>query len=572
MKFIAYLPNDDFVVVDGFMIFKIIWEVGEFGSKVFLASANLDSLAKELALGMVDYVASIVPCKNHFTWVFDGRERELEKIGLSKKRKTEARLLNKAMNLYHLSTMHGAKGSAKEIFNKRFVFSSEFFDFVLATIQQQVGHQVFMAPGEADFAIAKICNDYPQRVVVLSSDADYLTFTKCKGVICPRKDQRAMYNREKVLQHLGCTANELMVAVCYNGQDHVKKVSKFSIKRCLTLFRKSKENLVTLEQLFDCLAQEARKSKKDNPDAMIEETSLCKEQGMRLIKLFQKGTNCIAIKSPDPEKLNGSMPEWKKFVLEKDEKGVLRRPLLKAKVIDGVRPVLHKKNISHEQFLLNQRVARYKQATERVEKKSIKFNFNVFRLQEHPAYKFTEKELNRDEDDDDDDEYDEEGDEDDDDQEGEEDDDEQEENGGDDHYDDDFIVAAVGEGKSNLSDAQLELFKQQALHQVRCRDFGSMDTILLPVLKDNGFSAYASQAVKNIKVTLMRDYKFVLQYTITIDGQKQYSHGSYPEALGHGCQGFEENHHYFAKENRIGNEEKGSRKFGEIRSIFQTYL
>ena len=387
------------------MIFRIIWEVGGFGSQVFLASGALDSLAQELAIGMVEYVTSIIPYKDQFTWVFDGRERELEKIGTQKKRKTEAQLINKGMNLYHASTLHGAKGSAREIFNKRFVFPSEFFEFVLGTIQQQAGHQVFMAPGEADFAIAKICNDNPQRVVVLSSDADYLTFTKCKEVICPRKDQRSIYNREKVLHHLGCTANELMVAVCYNGQDHVKGVSKFNIQRCLNVFRDSKENLVTLEQLFDCLAQEARKSKKENLDALIEETRVCKEEGIRLIQLFQKGTNCKAIAwldSLDPEKLNDAMPEWKKFALEKDDNGALRRPGLKAKVIDGIKTVVPRKNISHEQFLLNQRVARNKQATERVEKKSIKYSFNVFSLQEHPAYNFTEKELNAEEEDDED--------------------------------------------------------------------------------------------------------------------------------------------------------------------------
>ena len=502
VDFIAELPPDCFVAIDGFMIFRIIWDVGGFGSSVFLELEKMDALAGKLALGMVEYVENMIPCKEKFIWVFDGRERELEKSKVQMKRKKEAHFLGKAMHLYFASRMHGAKGAAMEILNKRFAFSSEFFHFVLATIQQRVGHHVFMAPGEADFAIAKICNIYPQRVVVLSSDADYLVFTKCKEVICPRTEQRSIYNRQKVLDHLGCTANELMVAVCYNGQDHVQGVTKFGIKRCLDVFRKSKEDLETLEDLFDCLAKEVGKSKKDNLEALIEETVVCKEQGMRLIQLFQQGTDYMEIKkdSLDPEKLNAAQPEWKKFALEVDEKGAFRRPQLKAKAIDKILPIVPKKNISHEQYLLNQRMARQYQATKRVEEKSLELSFNVFNLQEYAAYDFTDKELNGEEEED---EEEEEGEE----EEGEE--DEVEENGEDDSAEDDnddLIVAAAGELKSNLSDAQMELFKQQALHQVRCRDFGSMDAIVLPELREHGFSAFTSQAVKNIKVILMRDY------------------------------------------------------------------
>ena len=478
------------VAVDGFNILRIIWSARGYGSKVFLGSSNhLQELAINLSQQMAKYVEEMCPDREEpFHWFFDGNKREMEKLREQKSKKTESKMLNKALHHIFVSTKHDAPAIGKAILNDRFFAHSPFLDCVLATLNALPKHVVLQAFGEADFAIARFCDLNKSTVVVISSDSDYLAFTNCLGVIVPQVDRRSYYSKQQVLDDRGCTAMEQMVAVCFNGQDHVHGVKGYGIARCIKAFHKCKKQLKTLEEHFDYLVQFIKKKskKKENPVIVAEAADLCKEEGMRLIQMFTEGKIWQdSIPTFDQASRKLAMEKealYLKFAKEEDENGIPRRPMLRAKLVDGYRnPLPVKKTMTHEEHLMNQRVCRFVEATNAVSKKARSMNFNILEAQSRQVYKFTEKELCSDSDSNDSDS---------DDSDEEEETEEEEEEAFD-------VSDKVGD---SIPKEKTELHRQMALNQIISRDFGSMHQILLPELVQSKFPEYMSQGIKLIKV------------------------------------------------------------------------
>ena len=474
------------LAVDGFNILRIIWSAHGYGSRVFLASLiALTGLAKMLAQEMAKYIEAMCPDRGEepYYWTFDGNQREMEKLGEKRSKKIEATMLSKALFHIFVSDRHDGTAIGTRILNGRFSYPPAFLDCVLATLKDMPKHVVLQANGEADFAIARFCN-LNKKTVVVSSDSDYLAFTNCLGVIVPQVDRRSYYSKQAVLDDRGCSAMEQMVAVCFNGQDHVHGVKGYGIDKCIKAFQKCKKKLTTMEEHFDYLVQFIKKKskKKENPLVMAEAADLCKEEGMRLIQMFIEGKewhDSTANFDEASSKLAAEEALYLKFAKEVDENGILRRPMLKAKLVDGYRNPVVKKTRTHEEHLLNQRVGRIVEAKNAVSKKARSLQGNIVTVQSLLAHKFTKEELANDEDSDSDDS-------DDSDEEEEEEEDE-----------DNEASDKVGD---SIPKTKVELHRQMALNQMISRDFGSMHQILLPELALFKFPEYMSQAVKLIKV------------------------------------------------------------------------
>ena len=239
--------------IDSPVIFCIIWFWKQFGSRVFKAS-NYRPLAKEFAALMSSYIEELLPDAENLHWLFEGPKPEkAKKRNINSARKL-AKTFNKAVNMAFLSTKNGHERIANGILNRAFFPPPKFTEMVMYELLALNKGTVLQAAGESDYAISRLCNE--RKTIVVSSDSDFLVFSKCDALINPTYKQvddesyinsiyllfqysryRCIVNRQEMLRELNCNEAQLKVAAAFSGQDHIAGVGGFGIKKTLDRIR-----------------------------------------------------------------------------------------------------------------------------------------------------------------------------------------------------------------------------------------------------------------------------------------------------------------------------------------------
>ena len=197
-------PSEDILyAIDSPMIFRIIWYWKQFGNRVFKA-CNFSELAKEFADSMSRYMEDLLPDAKNLYWTFEGSVPEKAKKRNHNSAKKLAKTFNKAINMELRSTKHGHEGIAKGMLNRAFFPPSKFTKEVMYHLRELNKGTVLQAAGESDYAISGICNRW--KTIVVSSDSDFLVFSKCVALINPTYRQVTdkgyiQFNSYSILKH-----------------------------------------------------------------------------------------------------------------------------------------------------------------------------------------------------------------------------------------------------------------------------------------------------------------------------------------------------------------------------------
>ena len=175
------LPKDVPVIIDMSVVIRILWERFRGGSKLFFTE-QLGSLVFLFYREIESYLETIIGGRERIL-VFEGDCPEKQKLGRTYSVKGKARLLSKAIKLIKISPEEMAP-IGQAILDKNVSPFGRFSDLLMAHFSKS--YQVFKAKGESDYCISHLINERFNDAAVLSSDADFLLFSRCKVLITPQ--------------------------------------------------------------------------------------------------------------------------------------------------------------------------------------------------------------------------------------------------------------------------------------------------------------------------------------------------------------------------------------------------
>ena len=182
------LPATTPVIIDVAVIVRILWVQHKGGSTSFFAN-RIGPLAALFDEQMEIYLSRFLGNRKR-VYVFEGNSPEKTKIRTRLECKSRSKLLSKSIKLLKLGPEY-LKGAGESILNQVVQPSAQFWDALLYRLARK-GETVYKAVGEADFCISHLLNTDFATAAVVSSDADFLLFSKCEYLITPQYRYNAL--------------------------------------------------------------------------------------------------------------------------------------------------------------------------------------------------------------------------------------------------------------------------------------------------------------------------------------------------------------------------------------------
>ena len=176
--------KDSTFIVDGLVVLLAVWYRDGHGSSTFLKKGQeLDKEAVKIAESMLEYL-DFLPGGSH-TWVFDGPNVESPKLRKARVAKRRATKIRHGIWLYFLSGKYNHKRLGLDMWRRNAPPRPGMIRLILKKLVKTGRAKVHVARGEADFAIAAMVRQSPVPIVIVSSDSDFLAFTRCLAVLNP---------------------------------------------------------------------------------------------------------------------------------------------------------------------------------------------------------------------------------------------------------------------------------------------------------------------------------------------------------------------------------------------------